>query len=157
MQLRGGECQRGNIDLVLGYSEKSPIHRQATSYLEPNSQCMQQTSRGVYPAMEKPESLRLPRTYLEPNRNSMQKPIEGLSQLASAATQPTQYTLIRAPNKTELEKTQRRKNWRERTVVLAPQRLLFRKSNLDRRNHPRLRLTLAWWHFSGPNSYRLHL
>jgi len=70
----GGTNKRGNGIYSAGYSAKAHCTGKP-SYLEPNSQSMQQRGRGVGCSLPH----RKTRTYLMPNRNSMQKPIGGRS------------------------------------------------------------------------------
>ena len=79
----GGGCWGGWGFFVWGYSEKVPTATgKPRSYLEPNSQTLQERGRGVGQAAEGKGT----RTYLMPNRNSMQKPIGGRSKNLFAAS-----------------------------------------------------------------------
>ncbi len=70
----GGEIQRVS-DFFRGYSEKVPIATgRALSYLEPNSQTMQKTGRGVYAQTVRHADSP---AYLEPVSDSLQEPIGG--------------------------------------------------------------------------------
>jgi hypothetical protein len=121
MQQRGGESQRGTFSVGSGYSEKAQrTGKNTPTYLEPNSQSMQQEGRRIGgEGTGKP-------SYLEPIRNSMQKTGEGVYQPETSRTQPAEF-IAAALNKGAIEKTHNRAQQR---------RLLWSRKLKKPRNTP---------------------
>jgi hypothetical protein len=81
---RGEENKRNHLKTKPALQMQQ--HKQALSYLEPNSQSMQKNRRmrsiAIGAFHNQNHAKKLLRTYLEPNRNRMQKPIGGRSALS---------------------------------------------------------------------------